>query len=189
MKSAKIIVTGPGRAGTTTLIRSLSEIAVLSTERKLDHRDAKGRGEATVALDFGRVTIDRDLVLYLFGTPGDEPASLAEGPLAEGPIGLIVMLDGSRPSSVEGAADIVDFLEANAAVPYVVAANRIAQGDTERLDALRRAVRAPEGVPVIACEAAERESSKRVVLALIDRILDMTPPGAAGAADVQVEAE
>jgi signal recognition particle receptor subunit beta len=174
VKSAKIIVTGPARAGTTTLIRSLSEIAVLSTERKLDHRNAQGRGEATVALDFGRVTINRDLVVYLFGTPGDEPTSLAEGPLAEGPLGLIVSVDASRPRSLEGAAEIVDFLEANSDVPYVVAANKLAQGDDTRLSAVREAVHAPAGVPIIACDVTQRESSKRVVLALIDRVLDMT---------------
>ena len=177
MRSAKIIVTGPARAGTTTLIRSLSEIAVLSTERKLDHKGAQGHGEATVALDFGRVTINRDMVLYLFGTPGDEPASLAEGPLAEGPLGLIVSVDASRPRSLDGAAQIVDFLEANSDVPFVIAANKLAQGDEERIAAVREAVHAPADVPVIACNVTERESSKRVVLALIDRVLDTTPPG------------
>lgn len=189
MRSAKIIVTGPARAGTTTLIRSLSEITVLSTERKLGHSDGLGRGEATVALDFGRVTINRDLVVYLFGTPGDEPASLAEGPLAEGPLGLIVSVDASRPRSLEGAAEIVDFLEANADVPYVIAANKLAQGDESRISAVREAVHAPQDVPVIACNVTERESSKRVVLALIDRILDMTSPPAQGDANTEEEAE
>jgi signal recognition particle receptor subunit beta len=189
MRSAKIIVTGPGRAGTTTFIRSLSEIAVLSTERKLGHPAEQGRGEATVSLDFGRVTINRDLVLYLFGTPGDEPNSLTEGPLAEGPIGLIVTLDASRPRSIEGAAEIVAFLEENADVPYVVAANRLAQGDEHRLSAVRAAVHAPKDVPVVACEVTERESAKRVVLALIDRILDMTAPDASLDTADEAEAE
>ncbi len=175
MRSAKIIVTGPARAGTTTFIRSLSEIAVLSTERKLNRRNEDGRGEATVALDFGRVTINRELVLYLFGTPGEEPDSLAEGPLAEGPIGIIVALDASRSRSIEGASEVVDFLNANADVPYVIAANRLAQGDDNRLSAVRDAVHAAPDVPVIACDVTERESSKCVLLALIDRILDMTP--------------
>jgi hypothetical protein len=188
MRSAKIIVTGPARAGTTTLIRSLSEIAVLSTERKLDHRNAQGRGEATISLDFGRVTINRDMVLYLFGTPGDEPSSLAEGQLAEGPLGLVVSVDASRPRSLEGAADIVDFLEANSDVPFVIAANRLSQGDDGRIAAVRAAVHAPQDVPVIACNVTERESSKRVVLALIDRVLDMTPP-AADDAGAEEEAE
>jgi signal recognition particle receptor subunit beta len=188
MRSAKIIVTGPGRAGTTTLIRSLSEIAVLSTERKLGRPGTQGHGEETISLDFGRITINRDMVVYLFGTPGDEPESLAEGPLGEGPIGLIVTLDASRPRSIEGASEIVDFLEKNADVPYVVAANRLAQGDEERLAAVRQAVHVPQGVPVLACQVTERESTKRVVLALIDRILDLASSDPAGA-NARTEAE
>ena len=186
MKSAKIIVTGPPRAGTTTLIRSLSEIAVLSTERRVGVSPARGREERTVSLDFGRVTINRDLVLYLFGTPGDDPTSLALGPLAEGPIGLIVTLDASRPPSVEGAAAIVEFLNGNSEVPYVVAANRLPQGDESGSSGLRDALHVPEGVPIVACEVTERESVKRVVLALVDRILD-TMPAADGGSPTDAE--
>jgi signal recognition particle receptor subunit beta len=175
MKSAKIIVTGPAHAGTTTLIRSLSEIAVLSTERRIGWAPARGREEATISLDFGRVTIDRDLVLYFFGTPGDDPASLALGPLAERPIGLIVTLDTTRPASVEGAAGIVEFLRTDSEVPYVVAANRLPQGDENGSTGIRGALHVPDDVPIVACEVTERESVKRVVLALIDRILDTMP--------------
>jgi uncharacterized protein len=176
VKSAKIIVTGPSRAGTTTLIRSLSEIAVLSTERSLGVSAGPGRGEQTVALDFGRVTIDPNLVLYLFGTPGDEPDNLAAGPLAEGPIGLIVTVDASRPRSIDDAVGIVDFLQEHSDVPFVVAANRLTQGAEARMAALRGALKIPAEVPVIPCEVTERESTKRVVLALIDRIIDTMPP-------------
>jgi len=175
MRSAKIIVTGPVRAGTTTLIRSLSEIAVMSTERKLGPGSGNGRGEATVALDFGRVTIGRDLVVYLFGTPGEEPESLAAGPLAEGPIGIILTVDASRPRSIEDCAEIVAFLEENSDAPYVIAANRLPQGDQARLDALRAAIAVPAEIPIIPCEVTQRESSKRVVMALIDRIIETMP--------------
>jgi signal recognition particle receptor subunit beta len=172
MKSVRIVVTGPSGAGTTALIRSVSEITVLTTQRRIGRAPARGREEPTIALDFGRLTINRDLVLYLFGTPGEDPASLALGPLAEGPIGLIVTLDASRPSSVEGAADIIEFLNTNSDVPYVVAANRLPQGDERKLSSMRDALRAPGDVPIVACEVTERESVKHVVLTLIDRVLD-----------------
>jgi signal recognition particle receptor subunit beta len=176
MKSAKIIVTGPVRAGTTTFIRSLSEIAVLSTERKLSNgADTGGRREATVALDFGRITVSRELVLYLFGTPGEEPDTLACGPLAEGPIGVIVVVDASRPQSVEGAAEITTFLNEFSDVPMAVAANRLPQGDEKRMAALRDALKVSADVPVVACEVTQRDSAKRVVLALLDRVIDTTP--------------
>jgi signal recognition particle receptor subunit beta len=180
MKSAKIIVTGPDGAGTTTLIRSVSEIAVLTTERRVGAAPVRGRQEGTIALDFGRVTINRDLVLYLFGTPGEDPASLALGPLAEGPIGLIVTVDASSPASVEGAVGIVEFLDGNSDIPYVVAANRLPRGDENGLADMRSALHVPEGVPIVACEVTERESVKRVVLALIDHILDTMPAAIGG---------
>jgi uncharacterized protein len=175
MKSAKIIVTGPAHAGTTTFIRSLSEIAVLTTERRLSAGTGGGRGEATVALDFGRVTINRDLVVYFFGTPADQPSTLASGPLAEGPIGVVVVVDASRAKSLEDAATIISFLRENSDVPFVVAANRLPPDDEKLLAGVRAAVEIPAGVPVIPCEVTERESSKRVVLALIDHIIDATP--------------
>jgi signal recognition particle receptor subunit beta len=183
VKSAKIIVTGPSRAGTTTFIRSLSEIAVMSTERSVGVSAGPGRSEQTVALDFGRVTINPNLVLYLFGTPGDEPDSLAAGPLGEGPIGLIVTVDASRPRSVDDAAGIVAFLLENSDVPFVVAANRLAPDAGARMSALRGALQIPADVPVIPCEVTERESTKRVVLALLDRIIDTMPPASRAPAE------
>jgi signal recognition particle receptor subunit beta len=175
MKSAKIIVTGPVRAGTTTFIRSLSEIAVLTTERRLDVDSAAPGAERTVALDFGRVTIAADLVLYLFGTPGEEPESLVAGPLAEGTIGVIVTVDASRPASIDDAARIVAFLKENSDVRFAVAANRADVGDEKRLSLLRDALALPETAALIPCDVTQRESSKAVVLALLDDILDHGP--------------
>jgi len=175
MKSAKIIVTGPVRAGTTTFIRSLSEIAVLTTERRLDAESGTAGAETTVALDFGRVTIGSDLVLYLFGTPGEEPESLVAGPLAEGTIGVIVTVDATRPGSIDDAARIVAFLKANSDVRFAVAANRLGAGEERRLDLLRTALGITGTTALIPCDVNERESSKRVLLALLDDILDHGP--------------
>jgi signal recognition particle receptor subunit beta len=172
MKSAKVIITGPAKAGTTTFIRSLSEIAVLTTERRLDGaREADG-SEATVALDFGRITVAPDLVLYLFGTPGEEPESLGSGPLGDGTLGVIVVVDAMRPASIDDAVAIVDFLKSAAEVPFAIAANRLGPLDDKRLDVVRSSLRVPPHVPVVACQALERESAKRVLLALLDGILD-----------------
>jgi len=174
VKSAKVIVTGPARSGTTTLIRSLSEIAVLTTERRLDGRRTSKGEEVTVALDFGRVTVSPDLVLYLFGTPGEEPESLGVGPLADGAIGVLVVVDASKPASVEDCAQIIEFLDRESDVPYAVAANRAPEGDAKRLGNLREALGVADAVSVVACEVVERESSKKALLALLDGILDDT---------------
>lgn len=175
MKSAKIIVTGPARAGTTTFIRSLSEIAVLTTERRLDVETGVTGAERTVALDFGRVTIAADLVVYLFGTPGEDPESLVAGPLADGTIGVILAVDASRPASIDDAARIVAFLKENSDVRFAVAGNRLAAEDVKRLELLRSALDLPETAALVPCDVTQRESSKRVVLALLDDILDHGP--------------
>lgn len=172
MKSAKVIVTGPARSGTTTLIRSLSEIAVLTTERRLDGRRTSKGEEVTVALDFGRVTVGPDLVLYLFGTPGEEPESLGAGPLADGAIGVLIVVDATKPSSIEDSVRIIEFLDRESDVHYAVAANRVPEGDTKRIETLRSQLGVGDAVPVTACDVIERESSKRAVLALLDSILD-----------------
>jgi len=175
MQSVKIVVTGPKRAGTTTLIRSLSEIAVLTTERRVPGATRNPREEKTVALDFGRVTISKDLVLYIFGTPGHEPESLVGGSLAEGMIGLIVTVDVTRPVSVQEAAEIIAFLEEKSSAPYVVAANRMHVGDGSALNRLRVGLDLPDDVPIIALDATSRPSAKAVVAALLRRILETMP--------------
>lgn len=175
MQSVKILITGPVRAGTTTLIRSLSEIAVLTTQRRVPGVSRNPGDEKTVAMDFGRVRIDDDVMLYLFGTPGDEQESLIGGALADGMIGLIVMVDATRPVSVDEAAEIVAFLERSSSAPYVVAANRLGECDEAGIARLRRGLDVPDDVPVIACDATKRSSVKAVVAALLRRILQTMP--------------
>jgi signal recognition particle receptor subunit beta len=174
MRSVKIVVTGPVRAGTTSLIRSLSEIAVLSTERRVSS-PSRPNGEVAVAMDFGRVTIADDLVLYLFGTPGEERDSLVGGPFAEGMVGIVVMVDAVRPPSVEQAAEMIAFLEQHSEVPYVVAANRMHDRSNDAIEALRDDLDAPDDVPIVPCDAVMRESAKQVLTTLLRRILATMP--------------
>ena len=176
MRSVKIVVTGAVRAGTTSLIRSLSEIAVLSTERRVSSA-SEPQGEGVVAMDFGRVTIADDLVLYLFGTPGEQRESLVGGPFAEGLVGIVVTVDATRAASIEQAAEIVTFLEEHSDTPYVVAANRF-HGTGEAMAELRRDLDVPDDVPVIGCDAVVRALVKEVVATLLHRILETMPTSA-----------
>src|SRR5579884_3777636 len=102
--AVKIVVTGPFAAGKTTLIRTISEITVLSTEQGVTDSTRSRKSETTVAMDFGRITIDRDLVLYLFGTPGQERFDFMWEILGEGMLGYILLLDASRQDSLPEAA-------------------------------------------------------------------------------------
>src|SRR6187551_3486477 len=99
-QAVKIVVTGPFSAGKTTLIRTISEITVLSTEKDISDHTRSRKAETTVATDFGRITIDRDLVLYLFGTPGQDRFDFMWEILGEGMLGYILLIDSSRDDSL-----------------------------------------------------------------------------------------
>ena len=136
-QAVKIVVTGPFAAGKTTLIRTISEITVLSTERGITDSTSARKNETTVAMDFGRITIDRDLVLYLFGTPGQERFDFMWEILGEGMLGYVLLVDAEREDSLAEAIGILDAFRRMARVPYVVALNRAEGVDRRPRSALR----------------------------------------------------
>lgn len=172
MQSVKVVVTGPFNAGKTTFIKAVSEITVLSTERKVTETSGEGGGETTVAMDFGRITIADDVVLYLFGTPGQERFSFMWETLSEGMLGFVVLVDGTSNESIADAKAMIEFFARMADVPFVVAANKVAEGDSETLAKVRESLTLDPAVPMFACDARERESVKSVLLGLMYRILD-----------------
>jgi small GTP-binding protein len=180
-QAVKIVVTGPFAAGKTTLIRTISEITVLSTERGITDATKARKAETTVAMDFGRITIDRDLVLYLFGTPGQERFDFMWEILGEGMLGYVLLVDSTRPESFEEAASILTVFRTMARVPFVVAVNRADYLDRHSEERIRDTLRIPVGVPVVACDATDRESVKSVLLALLYAVLDDVEAAAANA--------
>ena len=171
-QAVKVVVTGPFAAGKTTLIRTISEITVLSTERGITDSTRKRKAETTVAMDFGRITIDRDLVLYLFGTPGQDRFDFMWEILGEGMIGYLLLVDASREDSVQEAASILDAFRTMARVPYVVALNRAAVDDHALVDSVRQRLQIPGDVAILGCDATDKESVKNVLLALLYAVLD-----------------
>ena len=171
-QAVKIVVTGPFSAGKTTLIRTISEITVLSTEKDITDDTKSRKAETTVAMDFGRITIDRDLVLYLFGTPGQDRFDFMWEILGEGMLGYILLVDSSRPDSLEEAVGILAAFRKMARVPFVVALNRAAGIDPSDEDNVRRVLELGEDVPVVPCDATDRESVKAVLLALLYSVVD-----------------
>ena len=167
-----MLVTGPCAAGKTTLIRTISEITVLSTERGVTDSTRKRKAETTVAMDFGRITIDRDLVLYLFGTPGQDRFDFMWEILGEGMIGYLLLVDASREDSVQEAAGILDAFRTRARVPYVVALNRASAEDHALVDSVRQQLQIPSDVAILECDATDKESVKNVLLALLYAVLD-----------------
>src|SRR5450756_1087314 len=119
-----IVVTGPSAAGKTTLIRTISEITVLSTEHDVTDETRSVKAQTTVAMDFGRITIDRELVLFLFGTPGQDRFDFIWEILGEGMLGYVLLVDGTQEESVSAAAPVLAAFRRMASVPFVVAVNR-----------------------------------------------------------------
>ena len=177
--AVKIVVTGPFSAGKTTLIRTISEITVLSTEQDITDSTRSRQAETTVAMDFGRITIDRDLVLYLFGTPGQDRFDFMWEILGEGMLGYILLVDSSREDSLDEAVGILAAFRKMARVPFVVALNRSSGMDPQDEEQVRRVLALDEDTPVVPCDATDRESVKSVLLALLYSVVDQIDAPAA----------
>ncbi len=173
MQTVKMVVTGPFAAGKTQFIQSISEIDIVATERKVTRAEERLKDQTTVAMDFGRITVDDDLVLYLFGTPGQRRFDFMWEILSEGMLGFIVLLDSVRPETFREARSIFETFRSYAPVPYVVAANKQDLEDAWSPEDLRIAFRIPEEVKVLPCSATDRESVKHVLLELLYSILEM----------------
>ncbi|MCW2671736.1 MAG: small GTP-binding protein [Frankiales bacterium] len=170
--AVKIVVTGPFSAGKTTLIRTISEITVLSTEKDITDSTRSRKAETTVAMDFGRITIDRDLVLYLFGTPGQDRFDFMWEILGEGMLGYILLVDSERQDSLDEAVGILAAFRKMARVPFVVALNRSSAIAPDEEQKVRDVLALDEEVAVVPCDATDRESVKAVLLALLYAVVD-----------------
>jgi uncharacterized protein len=171
MQTVKMVITGPFNAGKTEFIQSVSEINVVSTERKISSAAERVKESTTVAMDFGRITVDQDLVLYLFGTPGQKRFDFMWEILSEGMLGFIVMVDSTRPETFREARSILETFRAYAPTPYVVAANKQDLPDAWDLEDIRLALRLGSTVKLLPCVGTKKETVKAVLLELLYNIL------------------
>jgi signal recognition particle receptor subunit beta len=175
MQTVKMVITGPFNAGKTEFIRSVSEIEVVSTERRITDRTSRIKAQTTVAMDFGRISVDEDLVLYLFGTPGQKRFDFMWEILSEGMLGFVILVDSVRPETFREAQRILDMFRSYADAPYVVAANKQDMQDAWPPEDLRIALKVRPDVKLLPCVATDRESVKNVLLELLYSILEMAP--------------
>jgi small GTP-binding protein len=177
MQTVKMVVTGPFNSGKTEFIQSVSEIDVVATERKITTKAERIKETTTVAMDFGRITVDKDLVLYLFGTPGQKRFDFMWEILSEGMLGFIVILDSNRPETFREARSILETFRAYAPTPYVVAANKQDLKDAWEVEDLRIALRLDSNIKILPCIASEKEMVKDVLLELLYTILEEMEAG------------
>jgi small GTP-binding protein len=172
MQTVKIVITGPFNSGKTEFIRSVSEIDVVATERKITNDSERSVKETTtVAMDFGRITVDDDLVLYLFGTPGQKRFEFMWEILSEGMLGFIVLVDSTRPETFREARSILETFRAYAPTPYVVGANKQDMENAWEVDDMRVALRLDPKVKLLPCIATKKDDVKKVLLELLYSIL------------------
>ncbi|GAA1453922.1 GTP-binding protein [Nocardiopsis tropica] len=183
-QAVKIIVAGGFGAGKTTLVSSVSEITPLSTEEVMteasygvdDLGGVEEKTTTTVALDFGRITINPDIVLYLFGAPGQDRFWFMWDELAEGALGAIVLADTRRLHTCFHA---VDFFERRG-VPFVVAVNRFDASADYCQEEVREALDISGEVPIVMADARERESCKEVLVELVTHVIQGRSPAMSG---------
>ncbi|MFJ6723084.1 MULTISPECIES: ATP/GTP-binding protein [unclassified Streptomyces] len=169
--AVKIVIVGGFGVGKTTMVGAVSEIRPLTTEETMtkagigvdDTRGVARKTTTTVAMDFGRISINDELVLYLFGTPGQERFWFLWRGLFEGALGAVVLLDTRR---LETSFDVIGRLEERG-VPFVVAVNSFPDAPEHPLEELRQALDLPNAVPILVCDARRRDSSRDVLLTLM----------------------
>lgn len=171
MQTVKMVITGPFAAGKTQFIRAVSEIEVVSTERRITDETSRTKRETTVALDFGRISVDNDLVLYLFGTPGQRRFDFMWEILAEGMLGYIVLADSTRPDTFKETREIIDVFTSFSNAPYVIAATKQDMPDAWSADDIKIVLGLDENIKVLPCTAVDRESVKAVLLETLYSVL------------------
>jgi uncharacterized protein len=180
----KVLIAGGFGVGKTTLVQSLSEIPPLLTEQAMttasigvdDAEVVPGKTTTTVAMDFGRITVDESLILYLFGTPGQSRFWFMWDELARGSVGAVVLVDLRR---IDDCFPAIDFFE-NRRLPFVVGVNRFPEADEYDPETVREALALSSDTPLVWMDARDPHSSRAALVKLVEHALARTAVARAG---------
>lgn len=165
-----ILITGPYGAGKTQFIRSISEIPVVSTEQTItDWMESHEKSLTTVAMDYGRLTIGKD-VLHLRGTPGQERFHFMRELLAREVHGFVLLVDSTNPAHLPQAVELMEALEDLRGLPHVIGANKQDLQNAAGLDTVRSGLHLEESDLVLPCISTRKSSVRQVLIQLLDRI-------------------
>jgi hypothetical protein len=176
VSSFKIIVTGPFNSGKTQFIKTISDIPVISTEKKITTEDRGIKAETTVAMDYGRVALDGD-TLYLYGTPGQTRFDFMWEILSGEMDAFIVLVDSTDIPSFPDAADLVESFSGFVNVPHLVVANKADLDGSAKLNDVRRGTKSGGNVTVMPCVATQKSSVRQVLLQVVELLKKAHPAG------------
>lgn len=169
MASFKVVVTGPFNSGKTQFIKTISDIPIVSTEKKITTEDRGIKAQTTVAMDYGRTQLDGD-TLYLYGTPGQVRFDFMWEILSEEMNAYILLVDSTDVHSFPEASEVSERFRNLGNVPYLIVANKTDMEHAARLGEVRRGVAAPADVTVMPCVATQKSSVRQVLLQILDML-------------------
>jgi len=174
MQALNLVIVGPPQSGKSTLIHTISEVAVASLATAVYEKTARGQPRRQlVTFDFGKLTVDSNLALYIFGQPGSWHFRFGHELLMRKILGYVLLIDSTDPTSFAEAQSYIDLFSKKADAPWIIAANKQDRPDALPHDALKTHLAIPPHIPLVSCTATDPAAVKQVLIQLLYLVLPL----------------